>query len=129
MAGFEVSTEALTPCVLSPDETLSVYRTRRVVWGVERTLIVLVSPRLQQGQRRGMEPHLVKAITWLDQLQALLTRGRQRRTRAALEAEITARLRGQHLRDVLAVRLDCTGRSLTLSYTVDRAALDRLERE
>ena len=123
------ATPALTPCVLSPDETLAVYRTRRVVWGTERTLVVLVSPRLQQGQRRGIEQHLAKAVAWLDQLQALLARGRQRRSRAALEAEIAARLRGQHLRDVLSVHLVGTGRTLTLTYTVDHAALDRFERE
>ena len=123
------ATPALTPCVLRPDETVAVYRTRRVVWGAERTLVVLVSPRLQQGQRRGIEQHLAKAVAWLDQLQALLARGRQRRSRAALEAEIATRLRGQYLRDVLAVRLDGTGRALTLTYTVDQAALDRLERE
>jgi len=123
------ATPALTPCVLSPDETVAVYRTRRVVWGVERTLVVLVSPRLQQGQRRGIEQHLATAVAWLDQRQALLARGRQRRPRAALEAEIAARLRGQHLRDVLSVQLVGTGRTLTLTYTIDHAALDRLERE
>ena len=123
------ATPALTPCVLSPDETVAVYRTRRVVWGVERTLIVLVSPRLQQGQRRGIEQHLAKAVAWLDQLQALLARGQQRRSRAILEAEIAARLRGQHLRAILAVQLVGTGRSLTLTYTIEYAALDRLEHE
>ena len=123
------ATPALTPCVLSPDETLAVYRTRRVVWGVERTLVVLVSPRLQQGQRRGITQHLAKAVAWIDQLQALLQRGRQRRARAALEAEIAARLRGQHLRDVLTVDLQETDGALRLTYTVDPDALDRLERE
>lgn len=123
------ATPALTPCVLTAEETVAVYRTRRVVWGAERTLVVLVSPRLQQGQRRGIEQHLAKAVAWLAQLQALLARGRQRRARAALEAEIAARLRGQHLRDVLSVQLLGTGRTLTLTYTVDHAALDRLERE
>ena len=57
---------------------MRVYRTRRLVWGTERTLVVLVSPRLQQGQRRGVEQHLAKAVRWLDQLQATLARGRQR---------------------------------------------------
>ena len=123
------ATPAQTPCVLSPDETVAVYRTQRVVWGTARTLVVLVSPRLQQGQRRGIEQHLANAVAWLDQLQALLKRGRQRRARTALEAEIAVRLRGQHLRDVLSVQLEGTGRTLTLTYTVDHAALDRLERE
>ena len=123
------ATPALTPLVLGPGETLPVYRTRRVVWDVERTLVVLVSPRLQQGQRRGIEQHLATAVHWLDQLKATLARGRQRRTRAVIEAQVTERLRGQHLRDVLSVRLTGEDRALALDYTVDREALDRLERE
>ena len=123
------ATPHLAPLALSPADTVQVYRTRRLVWGAERTLVVLVSPRLQQGQRRGVEQHLARAVRWLDQLQAMLARGQQRRPRAAIEAQVAERLRGQHLRDVLTVRLRGRGRALTLAYTVDRAALDRLERE
>ena len=123
------ATPQLTPLALRPDDTVQVYRTRRLVWGAARTLVVLVSPRLQQGQRRGVEQHLATAVRWLDALQATLARGKQRRTRAALEAQIAERLRGQHLRELLAVTLRGRGRALTLDYTVDRAALDRLERD
>jgi len=123
------ATPQLTPLALRPDETVPVYRTRRLVWGAERTLVVLLSPRLQQGQRRGVEQHLAAAVRWLDALQATLARGKQRRPRAALEAQIAERLRGQHLRELIAVTLRGRGRALTLDYTVDRAALDRLERE
>ena len=123
------ATPQLTPLALGPDETVPVYRTRRVVWGAERTLVVLVSARLQQGQRRGVEQHLAAAIRWLDALQALLARGTQRRPRAALEAQIAERLRGQHLRELVTVTLRGRGRALTLDYTVDHAALDHLERE
>lgn len=123
------ATPQLTPLALRPDETVQVYRTRRVVWEAERTLVVLVSPRLQQGQRRGVEQHLAAAVRWLDALQATLARGKQRRSRAALEAQIAARLRGQHLRELLTVTLRGRGRALTLDYTVDHSMLDRLERE
>jgi transposase len=123
------ATPQLEPIALSADETLPVYRTRRIVWGAERTLVVLVSPRLQQGQRRGVEQHLASAVRWLDTLQATLARGKQRRSRAAIEAQVAQRLRGQHLREILEVRLGGSGKTLTLAYTVDRAALDRLERE
>lgn len=119
----------LAPLVLTPEATVPVYRTRRLVWGAERTLIVLVSSRLQQGQRRGVEQHLATAIRWLDQLQATLARGKQRRARATIEAQVAERLRGQHLRELLTVRLTGSGKTLTLAYTVDHAALDRLERE
>lgn len=123
------ATPQLAPLVLRPEETVQVYRTRRHVWGAERTLVVLLSPRLQQGQRRGVEQHVATAVRWLDQLQATLARGQQRRSRATIEAQIAERLRGQHLREILNVRLKGRGHPRTLTYTVDRAALDRLERE
>jgi transposase len=123
------ATPQLTPLALRRDETIQVYRTRRRVWGADRTLVVLVSPRLQQGQRRGVEQHLATAIRWLDQLQATLARGKQRRARATIEAQVAERLRGQHLREILDVRVAGSGTALTLAYTVDAAALDRLERE
>ena len=123
------ATPHLQPIVLSPDDTVQGYRTRRVVWGAERTLVVLVSPRLQQGQRRGVEQHLATAVRWLEQLQATLAAGRQRRTRATLEAVITERLRGQHLREIITVHLRGEGKALALAFTVDTAALDRLDRE
>ncbi|MBA3671958.1 MAG: IS1634 family transposase [Gemmatimonadaceae bacterium] len=123
------ATPHLQPVVLSPDDTVQGYRTRRVVWGAERTLVVLVSPRLQQGQRRGVEQHLAKAVRWLEQLQTTLAAGRQRRTRATLEAVIAERLRGQHLREILTARVSGEGNALALEFAVDTAALDRLERE
>lgn len=123
------ATPQLTPLALRPDETVQVYRARRFVWGAERTLVVLVSPRLQQGQRRGVEQHLATAVRWLDQLQATLARGKVRRARATLEAQVAERLRGQHLRELVDVDVTGAGRTLRLTYTVDRAALDRLERE
>jgi transposase len=123
------ATPRLVPVVLSPEETVRAYRTERHVWGATRTLVVLVSARLQQGQRRGVEQHLATAIRWLDQLQATLARGKQRRSRATIEAQITERLRGQHLRKIVEVRLTGAGRTLRLGYTVQRDVLDQLERD
>ena len=123
------ATPHLQPIVLSPEDTVQGYRTRRVVWGAERTLVVLVSPRLQQGQRRGVEQHLATAVRRLEQLQATLAAGRQRRSRATLEAVVAERLRGQHLREIVTVRVTGEGKVLALDITVDTAALDRLERE
>lgn len=123
------ATPHLHPIVLSPEETVQGYRTRRVVWGAERTLIVVVSPRLQEGQRRGVEQHLTKAVRWLLQLQTTITAGRQRRSRATIEAVIAERLRGQHLREIIAIRLSGEGKALTFEFTVDTAVLDRLERD
>ena len=123
------ATPLMEPLVLSEDETVTVYRTRRDVWDADRTLLVLCSPGLQQGQRRGIEQHLTSAIQWLDALKGTLARGRHRRTRSELESTIRQRLGRQHLAAILTVTLtEHDERTLSLDYTVDTAALDELER-
>jgi transposase len=122
------ATPQMEPLVLSDEETVTVHRVRRVVWGAERTLVVLCSPRLQQGQRRGIEQHIASAVRWLEELKATLDRGRQRRTLQELEAAIKQRLRRQHLREILLVELRSNRRSIELQYKVDTRALDELER-
>ena len=112
------------------DREVMAYRTRRSILGAERTVVVVLSRRLQQGQKRGILQHVASAQRWLDRLGAMLERGKQRRDRARIQRDIEARLMGrQNLRKVLRVKLDETDAKLRLSYQFDQAALDTLERE
>lgn len=96
----------LETVVLSGGDGVPLYRTRRVVWGQERTLVVLVSERLRQGQLRGLAQHLDKARRRLRQLQQELQSPRALpRRRAVIERQVEEALRGQFLRQVLRVRL------------------------
>jgi transposase len=113
--------------VLIDDERVMAYRTCQVVWGAERTLVVLISERLRDGQFRGVLQHLAAARRWLDQRAATLARGKQRLDRARIERDIETRLMGrQHLRKLLRVQLAGSGRKLQLSYHVDETALEDL---
>jgi len=121
----------MQPVALDDDEEVLAYRTRRPLWGAERTVIVLLSERLREGQRRGILQHVASAQRWLSQLDQTLQRGKQRRDRARIQHDIDARLRGrQHLRKVLNVDLsrDAKGR-LALSYAFDEAALSALDHD
>jgi transposase len=106
------------------------YRTRRMILGAQRTAVVLLSRRLQAGQKRGIVQHVASAERWLERLSATLERGKQRRDRARIQHDIEVRLRGrQHLRKVLHVELEERQNKLSLSYHFDQAALETLERE
>lgn len=121
----------MQPVALDDGEEVLAYRTRRPLWGAERTVIVLLSERLREGQRRGILQHVASAQRWLSQLDQTLQRGKQRRDRARIQHDIDARLRGrQHLRKVLKVDLsrDAKGR-LVLSYACDEAALSALDHD
>jgi transposase len=113
------------------EQEVLAYRTRRTLWGADRTIVVLVSQRLREGQKRGILQHVASAARWLDRLAQTLQRGRQRRDRTRILHDIEARLRGrQHLRKVLKVELSGDEKGpLTLSYNFDEAALATLDQD
>lgn len=120
----------MQPVSLDDEEKILAYRTRRTLWGADRTVVVLVSERLREGQKRGILQHMASAVRWFDRLAQTLKRGKQRRDRTRIQHDIEARLRGrQHLRKVLKVDLarDEKGR-LALAYAFDEAALAALDR-
>jgi transposase len=115
---------------LDEDESVMAYRTRRTIWGAERTLVIVVSETLRTGQIRGILQHAASAQKWLQELADTLRRGKQKRDRATLQRDIETRLMGrQHLSEVLQFKLSGTGRTLTLTYEFDQDALDALARD
>jgi transposase len=115
---------------LDEDESVMAYRTRRTIWGAERTLVIVVSETLRAGQIRGILQHAASAQKWLQDLAETLRRGKQKRDRATLQRDIETRLMGrQHLSEVLQFNLSGTGRTLTLTYDFDQDALDTLARD
>jgi transposase len=120
----------LAPVAIPGRDPVLAYRTRRSVWGADRTVVVVQSDRLRAGQMRGILQHVATAERWLAALADTLRRGTQRRDRARLQQDIAAHLRGrQHLAHVLPTQLTGTGRALTLTYQFDREVFDTLARD
>jgi transposase len=121
----------MQPVSLDQGEEVLAYRTRRTIWGAERTAVVLISERLREGQKRGILQHVASAQRWLLRLEQTLQRGKPRRDRARIQHDVDARLRGrQYLRKVLKVDLkrEPNGR-LALAYAFDQAAFDTLDHD
>jgi transposase len=94
----------LAPVALPTGELVQAYRTRQLLWGQERTLVVLRSERLRAGQVRGLHQQLAKRVRALAALTAGVERPRGGRgTRAGLERRVAEILRGQHMRRLLQV--------------------------
>ncbi len=110
---------------------LTAYDTRRETYGAERRTILTHSPELHQSQARGFDgTTLAKAGKKLDELAATLARGKTRRPREKVEAEIEAITREPWVRRVITWQL--TGgqpRELRLSWSVDPGARAALEQE
>ena len=110
---------------------LTAHDTRRVVYGAERRAILTHSPELHQSQAAGFGgTTLAKAGKKLDELAATLARGKTRRPRAKVEAEIEAITRKPWVRRVITWQLDGDQpKDLRLAWSADPAARTALEEE
>jgi transposase len=110
---------------------LTAFDTRRVVYGAERRAVLTHSPELHESQARGFDgTTLAKAGRKLDELAATLARGKTRRPRGKVEAEIEAITRKPWVRRVITWQLSGEQpRDLRLSWGIDPGARAALEEE
>jgi transposase len=110
---------------------LTAYDTRRDVYGARRRAILTHSPELRDSQARGFDgTTLAKAGRKLDELAATLARGKTRRGKDKVTAEIEAITAKPWVRRVIA--WDLSGdqpKDLRLTWTVDPDARAALEEE
>jgi transposase len=109
---------------------LTAAETRTMALGADRRVVITHSETFHLRQVRGFEQTLATARRRLATLQARLARGRTRRPRQAVEAEITGVLKPRWLSRVITWQL--AGEepaSLRLSWHTDPAARRRLEAE
>lgn len=110
------------------------YRTRKVVFGHERTMVVTYNEHLLDGQLQGINASLQKARRKLDELQTSLRRrqtgrvkGGQSPTAQTVSRRVDTILSGQFLKSLL--RCEVVGGTVpTLTYRTDTAAFSRLVR-
>lgn len=94
----------LAPVDLPTGEVVQAYRTRQRIWDEERTVVVVRSERLREGQVRGLHQQLAKRMRALAAITAGLEAPRGGRgARAGLERRVAEVLRGQHMRRLLHV--------------------------
>jgi len=118
--------------VVDPDRFggLTALETRRVVYGLERRVVLTHSPTLHAAQQAGFAQTLAKALAKLTELSQTLARGKTRRPTAKISAEISTITADPWLRRVLVCELTgSTPAEHRLSVTVDSAAQDALETE
>jgi transposase len=96
--------------------------------GVTRRAVLTHSPTLHAAQSRGFDQTLAKARSRLTELQARLARGKTRRPRPAVEAEIAVILKPRWVADVITATLDGDDpATFRLTWRTDTRARKRLE--
>jgi transposase len=100
------------------------YRTRREIYGQERTIVISYSERFAQKQQRSFGQTLAKAHRELEELKGVIERGRHRMDERALGDRIKKTLKRRWLKDVITVEHDLA--SASFSYSTDQAQVDRI---
>jgi transposase len=114
----------LEPCKLASGELVQALKTEHLVHGQKRTVVVLRSPTLYEGQCRGLNQHLEQALAELQRI--------SRHPRGGLEgarAQVRRICNRQYVREVLSVELQEKDGAVSLSPRIDLAARERLEKD
>jgi transposase len=101
-------------------------RTHGAVGELDRTLVVVESQELLEGQKRGIAARLVKAKAELERLERLVETGRIRR--ASLENRVRKTLAREHLSAFVVVEVGGTAQTPTFSWHVDNERRRNLEK-
>ncbi len=109
--------------------TLEVFRTKQLVWGKQRTILVFVSERLKAGQWRGIIEAIEKAKKKLNTLRKAIAKpSKITRTRQGITERINAIVKKQFIRDCISWKLEETGTDCwDLQVCVDEKQLQSIE--
>jgi transposase len=109
---------------------LTALQVRKDIYGQLTRVILTHSPTLHAGQSRGFDQTLAKTEAKLAELAARLQRGKTRRTRDAVAADVASLCKDTWVRQVLIWELTGdTPSTLRLSWIIDDKARAALEAE
>jgi transposase len=109
---------------------LTAYDTRKVVFGTNRRVVLTHSPNLHAKQSRGFDQTLAKTGRRLTELADTLARGKTRRDRAAVLADISRITKTRWVNRVLSTTLTGdTPAEMRLSWKIGKPARKALETE
>jgi transposase len=100
-------------------------RTRAIVGDLDRTLVVVESEELREGQKRGIAVALVKATAELEKLSGYVDAKKIRR--ASLTHRVKKALRREHLSTFVIVDIGGTEASPTFAWRIDDERRRHLE--
>jgi len=109
---------------------LTAFETTKIVFGVERRIVVTHSQNLHDKQSRGFDQTLAKARRQLSELAARLARGKTRKPKDKVEAEIAEVLKPRWVARVISTTLTGdTPADLRLTWRTKPKAREALEDE
>jgi transposase len=114
------------------DEEISVFRTKREIWGKQRTCVVTISEQLKQGQIHGIYQNLKKKYKLLDKFKQQLENPKRRKKidRSDIEKRLDKIIQGQFIRDILKCNIiELKDGHPSYNYFIDEKAFEKLKEE
>jgi len=110
---------------------LPCYRTRTRLWDLDLTVVVYISPKLREGQIRGLHQNITKLFAVLETLNERLAaslRNHRHRTKQALEAKVSALIKAHDLDGLIAWQVgERPDRTFAVSFSLDADRLAALQ--
>jgi transposase len=113
-------------------EGISVFRTKREIWGKQRTCVVTISEQLKQGQIHGIYQNLKKKYKLLDKFKQQLENPKRRKKidRSDIEKRLGKTIQGQFIRDILKYNIiELKDGHPSYNYFIDEKAFEKLKEE
>jgi len=113
-------------------EEISVFRTKREIWGKQRTCVVTISEQLKQGQIHGTYQNLKKKYKLLDKFKQQLENPKRRKKidRSDIEKRLGKTIQGQFIRDILKYNIiELKDGHPSYNYFIDEKAFEKLKEE
>ncbi len=110
------------------------HRTKKEIWGKERTVIVTRSEKLLSGQIAGISTALIKKCAALRDLRAKLLRSQKPKARGkgytyeSLQKRLNTITSGQYISDILKTKIVKSRKTLNFEFWTDETAFRQLKR-
>lgn len=114
------------------NEEISVFRTKKEIWGKQRTCVVTVSRQLKQGQLNGIYQVLKKKYKLLDKFKQQVENPKRRKkiTVTDLKKRLDKIIQGQFIRDILKYKIiELKDDRPSFNYFIDDEAFQKLKEE
>lgn len=111
-------------------EIQPIFKTKREIWGKERTCIVTISTQLKEGQIRGIEQHLEKKHTQLNELKQQLESDKKRKhfPEEAIKQKLTSIIHGQFIDEILKFEIiKLANGDFSFTYYIDFCSFNYLK--
>lgn len=113
-------------------EEISVFQTKKEIWGKQRTCVVTISEQLKQGQIHGIYQNLKKKYKLLEKFRQQIENPKRRKkiTESDIKKRLDKIIQGQFIQDILKYEIiELKDGQPSYNYFIDNEVFEKLKEE